>query len=92
MYSTTIDYLGKRFDIDYEVNPDHNGDDEFTIESIMWGGEDWCDFMQCVQVEYRHLPHYPLLMETAFEALTRMVGDQHKELEEEYDSMTVEGE
>lgn len=81
-YSTTIDYLGKKFDVDYVISPDHNGEDEFTVESITHDGEEWGEFLQCVKVEYQHLPHCPVTYETAYEAITRIIEEKHEEPEE----------
>lgn len=79
MYSATIDYLGKKFDVDYEITQDHNGDDEFQVESIMLEGTEMMDFLECMYVTYSKLPCDPIAYETAVEAITRMIEEQHYE-------------
>lgn len=90
-YSATIDYLGKNFDVDYVISPDHNGDDVFTVESITHDSEEWGDYLQCMYVYFRQ-PPFVNVLETAFEAINRIIEEQHKEPEPEYDSTIVDGE
>ena len=79
MYSTKIDYLGKKFDVDYEITQDHNGDYVFQTESIKFEGVEMTDFLECVYVTYKFLPHTKEVYETAVEAITRMVDEKHTE-------------
>jgi hypothetical protein len=83
MYSATIDYLGKKFDVDYEITQDHNGDDEVQVESIMFCAEEMSEFFSCV---------YSIDDRTVLDEIGEMIYKQHKEPEEEYDSTQVEDE
>jgi len=88
MYSTTIDYLGKKFEVDYEITQDHNGDDEFQVESIVYAGEEWMDFLECVHLSNEDSGGW----DSAVEQISSMVIHAHQEPEAEYDSMTMEDE
>ena len=89
MHTTTIGYLGKKFDVYYEITQDHNGDDEVQIESIMFEGTEMVDFLECVYVWQRPLYGMPVLL-TALEDINEIIWQKHKEPEQEYDSTQVE--
>jgi hypothetical protein len=83
MFNTTIEYLGKKFDVDYEVTEDRNGDDEIQIESIKFCGDEMIEFLECV---------YTVTGLTVTEEFDELVYQQHKEPSPEYDSTQVEDE